>query len=82
LLLVWWRPLLAVAAAVIVLGAWAGIALLNGLPATTMPLGKSDQGLPIGVQIIGNYLEDRRTIKFGELIERKYGGFTPPPNFA
>jgi len=26
---------------------WAGIALLNGLPATTMPIGKSDQGLPI-----------------------------------
>jgi amidase len=61
---------------------WAGIALLNGLPATTMPIGNSDQGLPIGVQIIGNYLEDRTTIKFAELIEREYGGFTPPPNFT
>jgi len=61
---------------------WAGIALLNGLPATTMPIGQSNQGLPIGVQIIGNYLEDRTTIKFAELIEREYGGFTPPPNFT
>jgi amidase len=58
---------------------WAGIALLNGLPATTMPIGRSDGGLPIGTQIIGNYLEDRTTIKFAELIEREYGGFTPPP---
>jgi amidase len=61
---------------------WAGIALLSGLPATTMPIGKSDQGPPIGVQIIGNYLGDRTTIKFGELIERDYGGFTSPLNFA
>jgi amidase len=32
---------------------WAGIATLNGLPATTAPLGHRDDGLPIGVQIVG-----------------------------
>ena len=58
---------------------WAGIAVLVGLPATTMPIGKSPEGLPIGVQIIGGYLEDRTTIAFAELIEREFGGFTPPP---
>jgi amidase len=58
---------------------WAGIATLNGLPATTMPIGHSDSGLPIGVQIIGRYLEDRTTIAFAGLIEREFGGFTPPP---
>jgi amidase len=58
---------------------WAGIATLNGLPATTMPIGHSDSGLPIGVQIIGRYLEDRTTITFAGLIEREFGGFTPPP---
>jgi amidase len=61
---------------------WASIATLIGLPATAAPIGKSDGGLPVGVQIIGSYLEDRTTIKFSELIEREYGGFTPPPNFA
>ena len=40
---------------------WAGIATLNGLPATTMPISHSESGLPIGVQIVGNYLEDRQT---------------------
>jgi amidase len=61
---------------------WASIATLTGLPATAAPIGKSDNGLPIGVQIIGGFHEDRTTIKFAELIEREYGGFTPPPNFA
>jgi len=59
--------------------AWAGIATLTGLPATVTPIGKSESGLPIGVQIIGGFLDDRTTIKFAELIEREYGGFTPPP---
>jgi amidase len=31
------------------------------------------------VQIIGGYLEDRSTIAFAGLIEREFGGFTPPP---
>jgi amidase len=44
-----------------------------------MPIGKGPEGLPIGVQIIGGFLEDRTTIAFAELIEREFGGFTPPP---
>src|SRR5689334_6021844 len=59
--------------------AWAGIATLNGLPATTMPNGRTESGLPIGVQIVGGYLEDPTTIAFAGLIEREFGGFTPPP---
>jgi amidase len=58
---------------------WAGIATLNGLPATTAPIGRTESGLPIGVQIIGRYLEDRTTIAFAGLVEREFGGFTPPP---
>ena len=60
---------------------WNGIATLAGLPATAMPIALSDQGLPIGMQIIGPYLEDRTTIAFAELIEREFGGFVPPPAF-
>jgi len=58
--------------------AWAAIAILNGLPATTRPNGRSGNGFPIGVQIIGGYLEDRSTIAFAGLIEREFGGFAPP----
>ena len=57
---------------------WPGIATLAGLPATAAPIAISDSGLPIGVQIIGPYLEDRTTIGFAGLIEREFGGFRPP----
>jgi amidase len=58
--------------------AWVSIATLFGLPATVVPIGHTENGLPIGVQVIGDYLEDYTTIKFGELIERELGGFTAP----
>ncbi len=58
---------------------WASMATLLGLPATVAPIERSDDGLPIGVQIIGPYLEDRTTIAFAGLIEREFGGFVAPP---
>ncbi len=58
---------------------WAGIATLTGLPATAAPVGRTDGGLPVGVQIIGGFVEDRTTIGFAGLMEREFGGFVPPP---
>jgi len=43
-------------------GAWSTIASMAGLPATVAPLASDADGLPLGVQIIGPYLEDRSTI--------------------
>jgi len=61
--------------------AWPGIATLPGLPATALPIGFSPEGLPVGVQIVGPWLEDRTPLKLAELIEREFGGFVPPPMF-
>jgi amidase len=61
--------------------AWPGIATLPGLPATAIPIGLSPDGLPVGVQIVGPWLEDRTPLKLAELIEREFGGFVPPPAF-
>ena len=61
--------------------AWPGIASLPGLPATAIPTGLSQEGLPVGVQIVGPWLEDRTPLKLAELIEREFGGFVPPPAF-
>jgi amidase len=61
---------------------WPSVATVAGLPATVAPIDRSEAGLPVGVQIIGPYLEDRSTIRFAELIEREFVGFVPPPNFA
>jgi amidase len=60
--------------------AWSTVATLTGLPATIAPISHDENGLPIGVQIIGGYLNDRTTIAFAGLVERELGGFTPPPN--
>ena len=59
---------------------WADPASTCGLPATAVPIDRSPSGLPIGVQIIGPYLEDRTTITLAGLIEREFGGFVPPPS--
>jgi amidase len=61
--------------------AWPGIATLPGLPSTAIPTGFSPDELPIGVQIVGPWLEDRTPLKLSELIEREFGGFKPPPMF-
>jgi amidase len=60
---------------------YAGVAAYSGLPATTFPWGRTRGGLPIGLQAIGPYLEDRTTISFASLLEREAGGFTPPPDY-
>lgn len=59
---------------------WVCIANLFGLPATVAPIGLSENNLPIGIQIISDYLEDNTTIKFAELLEREFGGFIKPNN--
>ena len=58
---------------------WAGVATLAGLPATAVPVEQTDTGLPVGVQVVGPYLEDRTTLAFARLVEREFGGFVPPP---
>jgi amidase len=61
---------------------WAELATSPGLPATVAPIDHSQTGLPIGVQIVGPYLEDRTTITFAELLAQEFGGFVPPPGYA
>ncbi len=48
--------------------AWQGIATVANLPATAMPLGRSSEGLPVGAQIIGAFLEDHTTIALAGLL--------------
>jgi amidase len=43
---------------------WAGVATVANLPSTVIPLGVNAAGLPLAVQAIGAFLEDRTTIAF------------------
>jgi len=47
--------------------AWISPATLLHLPATVAPIGLTDS-LPVGVQIVGPYLHDKRTIRVAELL--------------
>ncbi|MGW1740106.1 amidase [Nocardia sp. NPDC001965] len=57
---------------------WAGVATMPGLPATAVPAGRSPEGLPVGVQLIGPMFEDRTPLRLAELLEQKIGGFRAP----
>ncbi|MGI5218656.1 amidase [Nocardia sp. CA-290969] len=57
---------------------WAGVATMPGLPATAIPAGRSPEGLPVGVQLIGPMFEDRTPLRLAELLEHKIGGFRAP----
>jgi Asp-tRNA(Asn)/Glu-tRNA(Gln) amidotransferase A subunit family amidase len=61
--------------------AWPGIATLPGLPSTAIPTGFAPDGLPVGVQMVGPWLEDPTPLKLAELLEREFGGFVPPKMF-
>lgn len=51
---------------------------MPGLPATAVPAGRSPEGLPVGVQIVGPMFEDRTPLRLAELLEREIGGFRAP----
>ncbi|WP_410605552.1 amidase [Amycolatopsis sp. lyj-90] len=53
----------------------AGVATMPGLPSTAIPAGRSPEGLPVGVQLIGPMFEDRTPLRLAELLEREIGGF-------
>jgi amidase len=61
--------------------AWISPATLCYNPATVAPIGRTPGGLPVGLQIVGPYLEDRTTIDFARRVGEVCGGFTPPPGY-
>lgn len=60
---------------------WAGVIGMAYLPATIAPVGRTAGGLPVGVQIVGPYLEDRTTIDVARRLADVIGGFEAPPGF-
>ncbi|MHB8381494.1 MAG: amidase [Candidatus Binataceae bacterium] len=51
------------------------------LPATVIPVGRLKNGLPIGIQIVGAYLEDRTTLDLAKHLARLVGRCPRPPGF-
>lgn len=58
---------------------WAAPATGADLPALCAPVTQSRDGLPLGVQIIAPFGEDRTAIAVGAMLEEAGGRFIPPP---
>jgi Asp-tRNA(Asn)/Glu-tRNA(Gln) amidotransferase A subunit family amidase len=51
---------------------------LLGAPAAVVPVGKSPEGLPIGVQVAGRPFEDEIVLGIAEAIDKEFGFAAPP----
>ncbi len=60
---------------------WMTSATLNGLPATVATVGLTPEGLPVGMQIIGPYLEDATPIDVAGRLADVIGGFQAPKGY-
>jgi amidase len=60
---------------------YPAVSTLAGQPSTAFPVGLTTRGLPIGLQAVGPYLEDRTPLRFAALVTREWGGFRRPVGF-
>jgi amidase len=63
------------------LNAWMAPAGACYLPATVVPVGRLANRLPVGIQIVGPYLEDRTTLDLGKHLLAMLGGCPKPAGF-
>jgi fatty acid amide hydrolase 2 len=57
----------------------AAVFNLAGVPVTQVPLGLSDGGMPLGVQVAAGIDNDHISIAVALALERAFGGWVPPP---
>uniref|UniRef100_A0A4W6D1R7 Fatty acid amide hydrolase 2b n=1 Tax=Lates calcarifer TaxID=8187 RepID=A0A4W6D1R7_LATCA len=58
--------------------AYTGIINILGLPVTQCPLGLGEEGLPLGVQVVGGKLQDHLTLAVALYLEKTFGGWRDP----
>lgn len=49
------------------------------MPVTACPMGLNSSGIPLGIQIAANPLQDRLSIAVAQELEKQFGGWIPPP---
>ncbi len=59
---------------------WIYTALFNAmeLPATSVPMGLDEDGMPLAVQVVGGHGADHLTIAAALRLEQAFGGWIPP----
>jgi amidase len=58
---------------------WPALVGAAYLPSTSVPVGRTPAGLPVGMQVVAPFLHDRRTIRVGGWLGELAGGYAVPP---
>jgi amidase len=58
---------------------YAHAANVFDLPVVCVPAGRTREGLPVGVQIVGRPFEESRVLAAARVVEEALGGWQPPP---
>ncbi|MEZ5231766.1 MAG: amidase family protein [Acidimicrobiales bacterium] len=62
---------------------WTSMVGMAYLPVTTPPLGLTASGLPVSVQVVAPYCEDRTALHFARLLaDLTGGGYEQPPGWS
>jgi amidase len=61
---------------------WCGLIGVAYLPAVVVPVGRTADGLPVGVQVVADFRDDRTALAVAGRIDSALGGFEPPPGYG
>lgn len=58
---------------------WTGMFGVLGVPAAVSPVGRTVDGLPVGIQVVTPFLRDRDAVRTAGLVAEAAGGYEVPP---
>ena len=58
---------------------WSALIGSAYLPVTVPPIGRTPEGLPVGLQVVAPYLHDRTSLAFARCMADVLGGYEAPP---
>jgi amidase len=61
---------------------WCGVIGVVYLPSVVVPVGRTGEGLPVGIQVVSGYGQDRTALEVAGRISDALGGFEPPPGYG
>ena len=61
---------------------WCGLIGVAYLPSVAVPVGRTVRGLPVGVQVVADFHQDRTALAVAQRITDVLGGFEAPPGYG
>lgn len=61
---------------------WCGLIGVAYLPSVVVPVGRTAAGLPVGVQVVADFHQDRTALAVAQRVTDALGGFEAPPGYG